>query len=73
MGGKILWNKDVFSKWKNVDVASFDECLLCECALFCGGGCLAKGKIHCTQMKGFIENAIRKIYKQKFIKTKNYE
>ncbi len=51
----------------------FDECLLCECALFCGGGCLAKSKIHCTQMKGFVENAIRKIYKQKFIKTKNYE
>lgn len=73
IGGKILWNKDVFSKWKNVDVTSFDECLLCECALFCGGGCLAKSKNHCTQMKGFIENAIRKIYKQKFIKPKNYE
>lgn len=66
-GGKIIWKEEVLSKWKNVDVSFFEECLLCKCALFCGGGCLAKSKTHCTQMKGFIEKAVQKIYKQKSI------
>lgn len=61
--GEIVWNEKKRNKWIENDITKYKECRGCQCALFCGGGCMAHGQNgHCTQMHEIIKYAAQKAY-----------